>query len=382
MSSVSFPPAQPRTLRHTGKSISRASLSGASTPDQITLSERTQAAANKTHWIWMGKTISNKHLENLVAFADKHPHRELILWTDNPHQTKKALRSLASQNLSPQDFKKVSDLKKRLHIQSIEKDLLNKEHSKLSKLLDPETVKELISAVMRESNGPFLNYAAASDILRLLILYRHGGLYLDTDVLTKETFNAANFLDAPAHINAERLGNAVLYSKPEAAVLKANLMAIAADYNLKKLGTPQKLEQIYQENPWLVDGQKGMLKLPAKSATESSGVNYAAGPKRWPTWATSNPAEDNRSNGTLWMTGPQSLIAETMNDKPDKRLLFKENRHLRTNFGIPITLKSEHAHWTEITRETAISHKSSSPFLRKKPDDTENWNSHRREATS
>ncbi|ECZ0740335.1 hypothetical protein F7414_22520 [Salmonella enterica] len=42
--------------------------------------------------------------------------------------------------------------------------------------------KVLYTAFLRECEGSYRNYAAASDILRLFVLHEYGGLYLDVDV--------------------------------------------------------------------------------------------------------------------------------------------------------------------------------------------------------
>lgn len=45
----------------------------------------------------------------------------------------------------------------------------------------------VVRAFIREHKGALRNLAAASDIARIAVLYQHGGLYMDADVLSRRT---------------------------------------------------------------------------------------------------------------------------------------------------------------------------------------------------
>lgn len=109
----------------------------------------------KLHFIWMGKDLPRKYLRNIAFWARRNSSYQVHLWTN------KAMRIHASMvaNDDIPSFKHFVRDTEELRIQPY-----------------------LKSLILREMNGPFNNYAAASDMLRLAILQTEGGVYLDTDV--------------------------------------------------------------------------------------------------------------------------------------------------------------------------------------------------------
>lgn len=88
-------------------------------------------------------------------------------------------------------------------------------------------VAQLHSVFERESRGAFNNYAAASDVARLMILYCYGGIYLDMDVLFKTSesclFNDLTGIHGRLGVLQRPnggIGNGVLASTPQSKVVK------------------------------------------------------------------------------------------------------------------------------------------------------------------
>lgn len=94
-------------------------------------------------------------------------------------------------------------------------------------------VTQLKSLFERESRGAFYNYAAASDIARLMILYCYGGIYLDMDVQFKTSgfclfSNLSDIGDRLGmYVNPRgKYGNGVLVSRPRSVLVKTCLQKI------------------------------------------------------------------------------------------------------------------------------------------------------------
>ena len=130
------------------------------------------------HFIWLGGKMPELYLKNILNIArvasNSKPQFEVILWTDNESLMQKQillsdhgdhhLKYVKIQNALDVfgDFEKLSLDKGRYNVN------LFKRYFDLERL------------------GSLANYAAASDILRYLILYLHGGNYLDTDSILLE----------------------------------------------------------------------------------------------------------------------------------------------------------------------------------------------------
>ncbi|ECZ0740318.1 TPA: hypothetical protein G8O00_000916 [Salmonella enterica] len=108
-------------------------------------------------------------------------------------------------------------------------------------------VTALRSVYQRECRGALHNYAAASDIVRLIILYCYGGVYLDMDVefktksdMDEEIKKKSSILFSNLADIGDRLGilgdfngisgNGVLASKPQTEPLRCCLEDILAMY--------------------------------------------------------------------------------------------------------------------------------------------------------
>ena len=131
----------------------------------------------KIHYIWVGgNTIPEEYLERIlkVASVAEESGSELNIWVNNEKTILKLLQKWSMGDLDNHKAKKVAGI----NIRNI---------SELWPLMktDPffqenNRYKTLSSWINREMVG-FVNYAAASDLLRYVILLLEGGYYLDTD---------------------------------------------------------------------------------------------------------------------------------------------------------------------------------------------------------
>jgi hypothetical protein len=129
----------------------------------------TETAPKKVHIIWLGGAMPIEYLVHLnqLAIAAKNSGFELNLWTDNVMNYHHAVHKLPH---SPTTFCP------GLQLRDINT-LYDDEHPVAR---SAESKAKIISLIDRERVG-FRNLAAASDILRLAILEKEGGTYLDAD---------------------------------------------------------------------------------------------------------------------------------------------------------------------------------------------------------
>ncbi len=125
------------------------------------------------HYIWAGKTIPEHLVPNVVGMlaAAKKSGYKVCLWTDDPSKQE------AIFNLIPASYKKYLEIK---NISDLE--------PKIDAIFDydlPEfktKAANVIKGFIQQEMSGFKNYAALSDLLRIIILLTEGGTYLDIDV--------------------------------------------------------------------------------------------------------------------------------------------------------------------------------------------------------
>jgi len=132
------------------------------------------------HFIWMGKQLPQKYVDNIRNLSAINPDYKIKIWTDRGAQTELAMASNEGARFSYEVIQIDPYLKEKLRLQ------------KLANGVDSEykNLKKLIHYFYREKEGLYSNYAAASDILRILILEDHGGIYLDTDLISGQKAKA------------------------------------------------------------------------------------------------------------------------------------------------------------------------------------------------
>ncbi len=140
-------------------------LTAQSNPTPVTQTESSSffLVPKKVHFVWMGKRIPQKYIDNIRSFIIRNPDYEFNLWLDRPMNYELSLALLDAGQLP-------------LRTRSFQETL-------------PHLPPLLQSYFERERNGVFPNFAAASDIIRIQILIDEGGVYFDTDVFMEEKFN-------------------------------------------------------------------------------------------------------------------------------------------------------------------------------------------------
>ncbi|MBX3259288.1 MAG: hypothetical protein KIS78_06115 [Labilithrix sp.] len=178
------------------------------------------------HFIWMGKNLPRKYLRNIAFWAARNPDYVVNLWTN---RAMRIAGTLAMNDDIPSFAHRIRTL---------------------DELVVPRVLEGI---VVREMNGPFNNFAAASDVLRLVILFAEGGVYLDTDVvctrgqtLRNITFaprlgqlsSPRGFLVASGHAaNHSVPQNAVMASCPQSLIVFNIALAISRNYR-EGFGSP------------------------------------------------------------------------------------------------------------------------------------------------
>ncbi|WP_256345242.1 RHS repeat-associated core domain-containing protein [Pseudomonas sp. PD9R] len=136
--------------------------------------EGQNAVPTIAHYYWGGGNINPAFLSNILTFKKYNPEYQMNVWTD---KTAHILNTLSTMETS-------DDPAYRTLARQYGRDLHINESSKVFEGLAKiaPQVSRVESLFLRESNGPYRNIAAASDIFRIAALYVYGGLYMDVDV--------------------------------------------------------------------------------------------------------------------------------------------------------------------------------------------------------
>jgi len=159
------------------------------------------------HYIWIGNNpLPQYAISNIILFKAQNPHYTVNLWTTSPHKLTNAI--------------------------------INSGYStRFARLINcrefPAMSGYVKSAIDREMCGnTYFNYAAASDILRLVILQQYGGIYMDVDVMVSGPLGPiqpkmtsftgpSDILIHRQDMNKKyRTSNAVIVSQPHTNTLK------------------------------------------------------------------------------------------------------------------------------------------------------------------
>jgi insecticidal toxin complex protein TccC len=190
--------------------------------------EGQNAVPTIAHFFWAGRNIDAHYLGNMLIFKRFNPSYQIKVWTDKPSHILNTLSVMESGD-DPIDRG------------------LAKHHGHHLEINDPdEMFKDLAttfpdahkvqSIFQRESNGPYRNLAAASDIFRMAALHFYGGLYMDVDVATRGEIDSIN---APegflAHVYDDSLvGNFVLAATPGSLHSSSFLKKMIDHYRLEE----------------------------------------------------------------------------------------------------------------------------------------------------
>ncbi len=199
-------------------------------------------------WVWLGSRTPDP--VGMLKFAELHPDHRLILLTNSEDAIPAALHDIAlsstfkSRGLSdiPADERLdhyenvVGDLNERLETVTLYEFFndpwwTDPQENILG--IDARALKEAVD--LETTQGFLCNEAAGSDILRMALLYRHGGLYMDFDVHVHSTFpplHAPYGILVHAHDSPQgpAMGNGVMGATQGSAFVGTTLMAMLANY--------------------------------------------------------------------------------------------------------------------------------------------------------
>jgi hypothetical protein len=118
------------------------------------------------HFIWIGEDVPEEYSENIKTWISRNPDYKLVLWSDKQMKFERTLAK-NDRGYFKYEYGDIEALKKEMN----------------------QKFPRLVSFLERESHGKFPNYAAASDILRLMILHKLGGVYIDTDEIPTDYYH-------------------------------------------------------------------------------------------------------------------------------------------------------------------------------------------------
>ncbi|MBD2796353.1 hypothetical protein ID856_07345 [Xenorhabdus sp. 18] len=166
----------------------------------------------KIHYFWTGNNIPEKDLRKIIEIKYENPGFEVNIWGNNNVQflVNETLRKIKfkyhgskfdigefSVNFSYKNienaftclYSEANRINSAQEAKLVCLNYLNKEREKnirrYGNTLD--LIKYLQHVYYLNLKGNYRNYASASDIARLVILYIEGGIYLDTDVELDDT---------------------------------------------------------------------------------------------------------------------------------------------------------------------------------------------------
>ncbi|WP_439865751.1 RHS repeat-associated core domain-containing protein [Pseudomonas syringae] len=175
--------------------------------NHVDVEGKTPIPAN-AHFYWAGGNIPTPYLQNMLLFKEINPEYHVNIWTSN-----------IAHLLNPlSEMKESNDPAERDLALAHGDSLMQRSPEKLFSSLGGvyPNAQKLEALYSRETNGPYKNYAAASDILELASTYMEGGIYMDADVAVGRPLG---MLEAPkgflVHIEGELTSNAVLAAAPQ-----------------------------------------------------------------------------------------------------------------------------------------------------------------------
>jgi hypothetical protein len=236
------------------------------------------------HFIWVGGDVPDEHVDNIAAWKLAHPTYRAILWYDAANMLANTIRKKAKK--TGEGRQPLADIKSSPLYQThdrgrfdalahrartagnVEKDesyYVARAGAKLNSLLMKLQAKQVEGCDIRAKHAKSFsnmkvydiemanqtpNLGAASDVLRLEILIKEGGIYMDVDIGFKKT------LPDPLQVRDDlalfglysdgRPCNALIAACPGSELLKTCRASIKESY--KRLDTEMALAQAYDKN--------------------------------------------------------------------------------------------------------------------------------------
>ncbi|OZI34110.1 hypothetical protein CAL29_11175 [Bordetella genomosp. 10] len=268
------------------------------------------------HYVWLGKAISAEHMTNILLVTAINPDYKINMWTDRPKSILATFDAMLQDTGHPlhrylahwhrDAFSRPpegGDARINLgDVSSVFESLRasmpgNRGNDKGQALPGDGTKAEAL--FLREKNGAYRNYAAASDIARYATLIVKGGIYMDVDVVPPRplgtfspprgmVFNARNINNI---FNIER-NNDVIGAVAGSSLARTLIPTVVSKYaefdqvfseHLSVRGHPPALE------PWM----KG-IEEPASWSVKRASTMHAE-------------FQFGRRLGTMTVSGPEVL---------------------------------------------------------------------------
>ncbi|PXX51581.1 Mannosyltransferase OCH1 and related enzymes [Pseudomonas sp. LAMO17WK12:I10] len=178
------------------------------------------------HFAWEGGELPQLFLYNVLNFKRLNPEYDVFFWTSRPMSFFKAL-DRAMESTTP-DRGMVSMTPAYRYMAFHQGKKINVENPAEAYA---QVSPEIRGFYEREKSGPYSNFAAASDITRLVLMHVMGGLYMDVDVSTVQPIQQigrGNKLFM--YRSGERYGNAVLASAPKTNATQRVLEFLMSTY--------------------------------------------------------------------------------------------------------------------------------------------------------
>lgn len=248
----------------------------------------------KLHAVWLGDILKDEGKKNIADWAYKNPDYEANIWIDSSTFLTGDSKEAITQKKAYLEFKTWAKAH-NIWINDI---------NPLSNDPDPRVRHQsaLFNHMENKANyqneliNPGSNYAAASDILRVEILYHLGGVYIDADDLHTGLYPLGS-LDVSdqagilLHVCGNKLNNDLIASIPKGKVISTYRDAIKNNYQIH-----YQRDQKYQDA------------------------------HRFSHLASFRMEQDNRLNSTLKISGPIALI-NALNGELHEEMIFPQDRY-------------------------------------------------------
>ncbi|PHM61102.1 glycosyltransferase family 32 protein [Xenorhabdus ishibashii] len=237
----------------------------------------------KIHYFWAGSEIPEDFLRNIINVKAENPNFEIHLWGPKNDLFFKTIYSLKEIDVD------INQLFKTGYHFHDSKDI-DKAFFSLNGYMDKEKIRCLHSVYHRQLNGFYHNYASASDIARLVILFAQGGIYLDVDVELASSF--PKFLsDDRSHNIDQILERKAIFGNIEISDEIAFGDVSGANWTIENFGNaivaaPAKSRKIIAL----------LIKMENRLHILHVGVS-----KGWENWRKD---PDSRRSETIWAMGP------------------------------------------------------------------------------
>lgn len=170
------------------------------------------------HQIWLGKKLPKEYREFRKSWINHHPDWLFIFWTDNPK----------NYNQGKVLIETFQDLERYIHSESKQSNFV---------VVDVK----LLNFVNRGFYDKAINYGEKSDILKWEIVYRFGGMYVDTDFECLKPLDELHYMYdfytgiQPLDTNMAQLGAALYAAYPGHPILKECVEEIKNNQHIEQI---------------------------------------------------------------------------------------------------------------------------------------------------